>query len=88
MFGFRDNRYLLIVTDNYNATLPILQQQLLANSNASVIFGSSFPFDQEYTKVLYGLVKPIMRFAHKCALYNIHCMYILLNKISIVYINR
>ena len=46
----RETRYLLILTENY-AALPILQQQLLRQQDAITIFGSSFPYDQEYTQV-------------------------------------
>ena len=46
-----ENRYLLILTENY-AALPIMQQHLLGTADdAVVIFGSSFPNDQEYTQV-------------------------------------
>ena len=46
-----ENRYLLILTENY-AALRIMQQHLLKTSDdAVVIFGSSFPNDQEYTQV-------------------------------------
>ena len=48
---FSENRYLLILTENY-AALPIMQQHLLKTADdAVVIFGSSFPNDQEYTQV-------------------------------------
>ena len=48
---FSENRYLLILTENY-AALGIIQQHLLKTSeDAVVIFGSSFPNDQEYTQV-------------------------------------
>lgn len=48
---FSENRYLLILTENY-AALRIMQQHLLkASDDAVVIFGSSFPNDQEYTQV-------------------------------------
>jgi len=41
----------LILTENY-AALRIMQQHLLKTSDdAVVIFGSSFPNDQEYTQV-------------------------------------
>ena len=42
---------MLILTENY-AALDLLQQQLPDLKNAMVIFGSSFPKDQEYTQVL------------------------------------
>ena len=45
-----ESRYLLILTENY-AALGILQQQLLDHDKTTVIFGSSFPKDQEYTQV-------------------------------------
>ena len=52
-FFSSENRYLLILTENY-AALRIMQQQLLKTSdNAIVIFGSSFPNDQEYTQVRF-----------------------------------
>ena len=48
---FSENRYLLILTENY-AALRIIEQHLLKTSeDAVVIFGSSFPNDQEYTQV-------------------------------------
>lgn len=45
-----DSRYLLILSENCDAALDILQQKVL-DHNAVVIFGSSFPKDQEYTQV-------------------------------------
>ena len=49
--SYSENRYLLILTENY-AALPIMQQHLLRTADdAIVIFGSSFPNDQEYTQV-------------------------------------
>ena len=47
---FSESRYLLILTENY-AALPILQQKLLEMQDTVIIFGSSFPKDQEYTQV-------------------------------------
>lgn len=44
-----ESRYLLILTENY-AALGILQQELLNIEDAIIIFGSSFPRDQEYTQ--------------------------------------
>jgi len=52
MFINSESRYLLILTENY-AALGILQQELLKIKNAIIIFGSSFPKDQEYTQVGY-----------------------------------
>lgn len=45
-----DGRYLLLMTEK-DALLDILQQQLPDGENAIVIYGSSFPRDQEYTQV-------------------------------------
>ncbi|CAG2212749.1 RNF213 [Mytilus edulis] len=45
-----ESRYLLLLTENYGA-LSILQQKIFSMHNAEVIFGSSFPSDQEYTQV-------------------------------------
>ena len=48
---FSENRYLLILTENY-AAIPIMQQHLLKTAeDVVVIFGSCFPNDQEYTQV-------------------------------------
>ena len=61
MFFFclnRESRYLLVLTENY-AALPIVWKELLRSDDETrlgdepvVIFGSSFPKDQEYTQVL------------------------------------
>ena len=53
---FSESRYLLLLTENYGA-LTILQQQIFTMDNAVVIFGSSFPRDQEYTQVFVMLLK-------------------------------
>ena len=54
----RESRYLLVLTENY-AALPIVLKELLRTGDETrpgdepvVIFGSSFPKDQEYTQVL------------------------------------
>ena len=47
----RESRYLLVLTENY-AALPIVEEELLKKKEDPVIiFGSSFPKDQEYTQV-------------------------------------
>ena len=53
---FSESRYLLLLTENYGA-LTILQQKIFTMDNAVVIFGSSFPSDQEYTQVFVMLLK-------------------------------
>ena len=53
----RESRYLLVLTENY-AALPIVQQELHKKGEQPVvIFGSSFPKDQEYTQVLTAVLK-------------------------------
>ena len=47
-----DNRYLLILAENCEGTLEILKQRILRDQEIVVLFGSSFPKDQEYTQVL------------------------------------
>ena len=46
-----NSRYLLLMTDDY-AALPIIEQLYMkANQKSCVIFGSSFPKDQQFTQV-------------------------------------
>ena len=47
---FREDRYLLLLTENYSA-LRILQQANLLDHDPLVLFGSSFPQDLNYTQV-------------------------------------
>ena len=50
-FPLSSTRYLLVMTEDFSA-LPILQQRFLQNEeDVVVIFGSSFPKDQEFTQV-------------------------------------
>lgn len=52
----RESRYLLVLTENY-AALPIVQEELLKKRDDPVIiFGSSFPKDQEYTQVPTSII--------------------------------
>ena len=54
--SIRESRYLLVLTENY-AALPIVQQELLKKGDDPVvIFGSSFPKDQEYTQVPTSII--------------------------------
>ena len=50
LYVIRENRYLLLLTENYSA-LRILQQANLLNHDPLVLFGSSFPQDLNYTQV-------------------------------------
>ncbi|XP_068759451.1 E3 ubiquitin-protein ligase rnf213-alpha-like isoform X4 [Montipora capricornis] len=75
--NFSENRYLLILTENY-AALRIMQQQLLKKSdNAIVIFGSSFPNDQEYTQVCRNInrIKVCMETGRTVILLNLESLY-------------
>ena len=49
-YVFRENRYLLLLTENYSALRILLQANLL-NHDPFVLFGSSFPQDLNYTQV-------------------------------------
>lgn len=61
----RESRYLLVLTENY-AALPIVQEELLKKGDDPVIiFGSSFPKDQEYTQVPTSIIC-------SCGLYHLH----------------
>lgn len=50
----RESRYILLLTENYGA-LNLLHQLMGNEENTHVIFGSSFPRDQEYIEV-YDLI--------------------------------
>ena len=60
-----NTRYLLVMTEEYSA-LPIIQQMFLKDRNdIYIIFGSSFPKDQEFTQVLNWLIHIHARTHHK-----------------------
>ncbi|XP_018410442.1 PREDICTED: LOW QUALITY PROTEIN: E3 ubiquitin-protein ligase RNF213-like [Nanorana parkeri] len=72
-----DCRYLLILTKNY-AGLQILQQAFLKeNQQPEIIFGSSFPKDQEYTQVCRNInrVKICMETGQMVILLNLQNLY-------------
>ncbi|XP_072022240.1 E3 ubiquitin-protein ligase rnf213-alpha-like [Amphiura filiformis] len=71
-----DSRYLLILTENYSA-LPLLQQDLLTPDNTVVIFGSSFPNDQEYAQICRDInrIKICMETGHTVVLLNLENLY-------------
>ncbi len=52
----RDNRYLLLITENQSA-LGILRTHLLKNETPYIFYGSSFPKDKEYTQVCVNINK-------------------------------
>ena len=83
MFHFiRESRYLLVLTENY-AALPIVQQELHKKGEEPVvIFGSSFPKDQEYTQVPTAVLKKIVLFLMKWMFRELH-FFITKNKLSL-----
>ncbi|XP_046556283.1 E3 ubiquitin-protein ligase rnf213-alpha-like [Haliotis rubra] len=71
-----ESRYLLLLTENYGA-LSILQQEILARHKVIVIFGSSFPKDQEYTQVCRNInrIKVCMETGSTVILLNLENLY-------------
>lgn len=72
-----DCRYLLILTKNF-AGLQILQQKIFMDNNLpEIIFGSSFPKDQEYTQVCKNInrVKACMETGQTVVLLNLQNLY-------------
>uniref|UniRef100_UPI00398E3990 E3 ubiquitin-protein ligase rnf213-alpha-like isoform X1 n=2 Tax=Pristiophorus japonicus TaxID=55135 RepID=UPI00398E3990 len=70
-------RYLLILTKNY-AALQILQQMFFSNQHQpEIIFGSSFPKDQEYTQICRNInrVKICMETGQMVVLLNLQNLY-------------
>ncbi|XP_041354620.1 E3 ubiquitin-protein ligase rnf213-alpha-like [Gigantopelta aegis] len=70
-----ENRYLLLLTENYGA-LGILQQ-MLSKHRVVTIFGSSFPKDQEYTQVCRNInrIKVCMETGNTVILLNLENLY-------------
>uniref|UniRef100_A0A8C3MIP0 RING-type E3 ubiquitin transferase n=1 Tax=Geospiza parvula TaxID=87175 RepID=A0A8C3MIP0_GEOPR len=72
-----DCRYLLVLTENY-AALQILQQAFFtACQQPEIIFGSSFPKDQEYTQICRNInrVKVCMETGQMVVLLNLQNLY-------------
>ncbi|CAG2226879.1 RNF213 [Mytilus edulis] len=71
-----ETRYLLLLTENYG-DLAILQQKISSMHNAVVIFGSSFPSDQEYTQVCRNInrIKVNMETGSTVILLNLENLY-------------
>ncbi|XP_075942052.1 E3 ubiquitin-protein ligase rnf213-alpha-like isoform X1 [Anarhichas minor] len=70
-------RYLLVLTKNY-AALQILQQTFFSESGQpEIIFGSSFPKDQEYTQICRNInrVKICMETGQTVVLLNLQNLY-------------
>ncbi|KAI8513635.1 hypothetical protein Bbelb_079590 [Branchiostoma belcheri] len=71
-----ESRYLMVLTQNY-AALGILQQELLSMSDTTIIFGSSFPKDLEYTQVCRNInrIKVCMETGRTVVLLNLENLY-------------
>ena len=71
-----ESRYLLLLTKNY-AALNIIRQRILNNDDPVIIFGSSFPKDQEYTHVCRTInrVKVCMATGRMVVLLNLNKLY-------------
>ncbi|XP_063075937.1 E3 ubiquitin-protein ligase rnf213-alpha [Engraulis encrasicolus] len=70
-------RYLLVLTKNY-AALQIIQQTFFTQeTQPEIIFGSSFPKDQEYTQICRNInrVKICMETGKSIMLLNLHNLY-------------
>ncbi|CAL8311059.1 unnamed protein product [Arctogadus glacialis] len=75
--GQEECRYLLVLTKNY-AALQILQQTFFSESDQpEIIFGSSFPKDQEYTQICRNInrVKICMETGRTVILLNLQNLY-------------
>ncbi|XP_029904896.1 E3 ubiquitin-protein ligase rnf213-alpha-like [Myripristis murdjan] len=72
-----ESRYLLILTKNY-AALQILQQMFFNDQiHPEIIFGSSFPKDQEYTQICRNInrIKVCMETGQTVVLLNLQNLY-------------
>ena len=71
-----DSRYLLIITKN-NAALNILQMKKLLEKKVEILFGSSFPGDQEYTSICNNInrIKIFMETGKQVVLVNLESLY-------------
>ncbi|XP_055448252.1 E3 ubiquitin-protein ligase RNF213 isoform X2 [Psammomys obesus] len=71
-----ESRYLLVLTRNYVA-LQILQQTIFEGQQPEIIFGSSFPQDQEYTQICRNInrVKICMETGKMVVLLNLQNLY-------------
>ncbi|XP_029401802.1 E3 ubiquitin-protein ligase RNF213 isoform X2 [Mus pahari] len=74
--GGAESRYLLVLTRNYVA-LQILQQMFFEGQQPEIIFGSSFPQDQEYTQICRNInrVKICMETGKMVVLLNLQNLY-------------
>ncbi|XP_065534706.1 E3 ubiquitin-protein ligase RNF213-like isoform X4 [Lathamus discolor] len=71
------SRYLLLLTTNHAAFYIIQMTQLIDTENCEIIFGSSFPQDQDYSCICQSVsrVKVCMETGRTVVLLNIHNLY-------------
>ena len=71
-----DSRYLLIITKN-NAALNILQMEKILHKKVEILFGSSFPGDQEYSSICNNInrIKIFMETGKHVVLVNLESLY-------------
>lgn len=71
-----ETRYILLLTKN-KAALRIIDEHNLLNGKFSVIYGSSFPHDQEYTQICYNInrIKIAMETGQTIVLTNLDNLY-------------
>ena len=71
-----ETRYLLLLTKN-NAALRIIEEHDLIEAHHSVIYGSSFPHDQEYTQICSNInrIKIAMEMGQTVILSNLDNLY-------------
>ena len=71
-----ETRYLLLLTKN-NAALRIIEEHELIGNEYSVIYGSSFPLDQEYTQICSNIqrIKIAMETGQTVILSNLDNLY-------------
>ncbi|XP_061196022.1 E3 ubiquitin-protein ligase rnf213-alpha-like [Saccostrea echinata] len=71
-----ESRYVLLLTENYSA-LTLLQQLLTNNENTQILFGSSFPKDQEYIEICRNInrIKVFMETGKTVVLLNLENLY-------------
>ncbi|XP_078510203.1 E3 ubiquitin-protein ligase RNF213 isoform X2 [Lissotriton helveticus] len=72
-----DCRYLLVLTKNYAALQVIQQECFTGDQQPEIIFGSSFPKDQEYTQICRNInrVKICMETGQMVILLNLQNLY-------------
>ncbi|XP_062570768.1 E3 ubiquitin-protein ligase rnf213-alpha-like isoform X2 [Saccostrea cucullata] len=71
-----ESRYVLLLTENYSA-LTLLEQLLTTDENTQILFGSSFPKDQEYIEICRNInrIKVFMETGKTVVLLNLENLY-------------